>query len=87
VPNRLDFICLYTGPPDECMECTGYDPTGTGTCCHECAADRAARLAAADAAEAARRAREEAFGVAVAALRAAGYSYDDCDIMLAHIPT
>ena len=21
------FVCLYTGPPDQCQECGGFDPT------------------------------------------------------------
>lgn len=83
-----DFVCLYMGPPDTCTECGGFDPTGTGLCgdqdCMDRRADRQERW---DAAEQDRRAREDAFGVEVERLRAAGYTYEQCDQALAHMPT
>lgn len=37
------FVCIYTGPPGECCECGGYDPTGSGLCSFECVESRQAR--------------------------------------------
>jgi hypothetical protein len=40
-----------------------------------------------EARERARRAREEAFGVEVQRLRGLGHSYEECDVLLAGMPT
>lgn len=81
------FVCAYFGPPNQCQECGGLDETGTGFCDLECRESRALRDERRDAAEVARRAAEDAFAAEVARLRAEGRSYEECDRLLAHMPT
>lgn len=83
----MSFVCLYQGPPKECSECGGHDPTGTGFCSHDCAAARADRVERHRVWSEDRRAREDAFADEVARLRAAGHSYEECDVLLAGMPT
>jgi hypothetical protein len=81
------FVCLYQGPPGECKECGGSDPTGTGFCDHDCATDFEDRQAARAAVEQQRRDREDAFAREVARLRGEGYGDLEIDLMLADMPT
>lgn len=84
---RMTFICLYQGVPGDCQECGGFDPTGTGFCSHDCREIPALREAKHARELRERRDREDAFAAEVARLRAAGYSYEECDVMLAGMPT
>lgn len=82
-----NFVCVYTGRPDDCPECGGFNNTGHQYCSHECAASYADRAARHEVAEQARRDREDAFGREVERLRALGYEYDEMDAMLAGWPS
>lgn len=81
------FVCLYQGPPGECKECGGFDPTGTGFCGHDCAANFENRKLAHAVAEQQRRDREDAFAHEVARLRGEGYGDMEIDFLLADMPT
>lgn len=83
----MTIVCAYMGPPDECPECGGFNNTGGPFCSHDCAGARADRVAEMEAREQARRDREDAFAAEVARLRAEGYSYEECDLMLAGMPS
>lgn len=83
----MGFICLYTGRPDECPECGGFNETGDRFCSHDCADSYALRVERMRANEQARRDREDAFAVAGAELRGQGYTDQEIDVLLAHIPT
>jgi hypothetical protein len=83
----MTIVCAYFGPRDECSECGGHDATGTGFCSHDCAAARADREARHEADRQVRRAREDPFAAEVARLRGLGYSYEECDALLAGMPT
>jgi len=80
------FVCLYTGPPDQCQECGGFDPTGTSFCSHNCRESRAAHVARMRQQEQADRAAVDAYGEAVARLRDEGKTYEEIDRLLAHMP-
>lgn len=80
------FICAYFGPPGECSECGGYDPTGTGICSHDCGHSRAVRVARMEADEQARRDADDAFGREVDRLRALGHSDTEIDALLRAMP-
>lgn len=67
------IVCAYLGPPGECSECGGHDPTGTGFCSHDCAATRADREARHTADAQVRRARENLFAAEVDRLPLAQY--------------
>ena len=81
------FACAYFGPPNECSECGGHDPTGTGFCSHNCREAHENAKARDAAWWQARRERDDAFAAEVARLRALGYSYEECDVMLAGMPS
>lgn len=87
----MTFVCAYLGDPAECMECGGYVPTPGARqdrfCGDDCAASYADRCAALDAAQAARRAREDAFGVEVDRLRGLGHSDEEIDRLLEGMPS
>lgn len=83
----MTFVCAYMGPPKQCSECGGRDETGTGFCSHDCRAARADREARLEANAQVRRAREDLFAAEVERLRSLGYSYEECDVLLAGMPT
>jgi hypothetical protein len=83
----MTVVCLYQGVPGDCSECGGFDPTGTGFCCHDCRAARADREARQAAEVQARRDREDAFGREVDRLRALGHADEEIDVMLAGMPS
>jgi hypothetical protein len=85
--RAVTFVCLYQGVPGDCSECGGFDPTGTGFCCHDCAQARADRAARHAAAAQASRDREDAFAREVDRLRAEGYRDEEIDLMLAGMPS
>jgi hypothetical protein len=87
VTTVTGIVCLYFGRPDECRECGGFNETGDPYCSHDCADSAAARAAEADEAVRSRRAREEAFAVEGARLRALGHSDEEIDVLLADMPT
>ena len=78
----LSIVCAYTGPPDTCAECGGYDPTGTGFCSHDCRADFHTRGDRHEAERLARRAADDAFGVEADKLRAQGHTDQEIDELL-----
>ncbi|HEU5108057.1 MAG TPA: hypothetical protein VFT95_05820 [Micromonosporaceae bacterium] len=82
-----EVVCAYFGPPGECPECGGFNDTGGAFCSHDCAAARSDRDARHDADRQVRRAREDLFAAEVARLRGLGYSYEECDVLLAGLPT
>lgn len=82
----LNFVCAYTGPPEACRECGGFDATGAGFCSHDCAAawaDRGKRLEAADQA---RRDADDAFGREADRLRTEGHTDEEIDEILKDMP-
>lgn len=79
------IVCAYLGPPNQCSECGGHDPTGTGFCCHDCAQARADRVERHEAERQGRRDREDAFGREVDRLRGLGHSDEEIDLMLAEM--
>lgn len=81
-----DFVCLYFGPPNECTECGGFDPTGTGFCSHECGDSYAAHQARQEAERQAARAADDAYGEQVDRLRAQGHDYAEIDELLKGMP-
>ena len=83
----VTYVCLYFGRSDECQECGGFSQTGTQFCSHDCAASQAARVASQDAEVSARRAREDAFADAAAALRAQGHTDEEIDLLLIGMPS
>lgn len=82
-----DFVCVYTGRADECMECGGFNQTGDRFCSHECAGSYADRAAVQEAEVQARRDREDAFGRECDRLRALGYGDVEIDALLIGMPT
>jgi hypothetical protein len=82
VDSVPSIVCAYLGPPGECSECGGHDPTDTGFCCHDCAAAPAERVERQDDERQARRDREDAFGREVDRLRGLGHSDEEIGEML-----
>jgi hypothetical protein len=80
------FVCLYTGPPGECCECGGYDPTGSGLCSFECVESRQAGIDRQDAERDARRAADDKYGTEVDRLRALGHTYEEIEQLLKDWP-
>lgn len=83
----MRYVCLYFGRSDECQECGGFNQTGAQFCSHDCAASWAAHVAKQDAEVSARRARENAFADAAAALRTQGRTDEEIDLLLIGMPT
>jgi hypothetical protein len=72
--TEIHFVCAYFGRSDECHECGFFNETGTRFCSTECEAGYHERVARMEAARAAERAQDEAFGAECERLRALGHS-------------
>jgi hypothetical protein len=87
----MTFVCAYLGDPSECPECGGYVPAPGARqdafCGDDCAAVYADRCAVLEAVQAARGAREDAFGAEVDRLRGLGHSDEEIDRLLAGMPS
>lgn len=87
----MNIVCAYYGNPADCPECGGsISSPGTRQdpfCDDDCAASYSDRAAAQDAAQQARRAREDAFGVEVDRLRGLGHGDVEIDVLLAGMPS
>jgi hypothetical protein len=86
MPQAVAIVCAYTGPPNECVECGGYDQTGTGFCSHDCHADFADRGRQSEAALAKRRADDDAFAEEANRLRLLGHGDEEIDELLKDMP-
>lgn len=82
----MTIVCAYLGPPGDCSECGGHDPTGTRLCSHDCAQARADRAAKQDAAAQARRDADDAFGREADRLKALGHTDVEIDDLLKGMP-
>lgn len=80
------IVCAYGGVPGDCSECGGHDDTGTGLCSTVCRQARADREAGHAAADAARRAAEDAYGAEVTRLHDLGHTYEQIDQLLKEWP-
>jgi hypothetical protein len=87
----MNVVCAYFGNPADCHECGGFVPSPGARqdrfCGDACAASYSDRAAALDAAQQARRAREDAFGAEVDRLRGLGHSDEEIDVLLAGMPS
>lgn len=87
----MNIVCAYFGNPADCPECGGAVPTPGARqdrfCGDDCASASLDRAAAQQAAQDARRAREDAFGVEVDRLRALGHTDVEIDVLLEGMPT
>jgi hypothetical protein len=86
--DQLQIVCLYRGD-GQCVECGGLPAPhrSDAFCSDDCASSWADRAAAAEAAQAERRRREDAFGDCAEVLTRHGYSGTEIDQMLRGIPT
>lgn len=78
----MNFVCAYTGPPNECAVCGGWSDIAGPACSNDCADEWAARGARLAAEEEARRDADEAFGQEVDRLRRLGYNDQEIDKLL-----